>query len=147
MNDDGVVELEIPARPEYLSLARHIIASAAALDPRLRDERIDDLRLLVSEAATNAIEAYVHVGGSDRVLLRCNLADDRVDIEVLDTAGGFDAPGPSLEVASREPGVLDDLPERGFGLPLMQMLADETAITSSDGGTTVRLTVYTTRRP
>jgi len=142
---DGVVELEIPARPEYLHLARQIIATAAALDPRLRDERIEDLRLLVSEAATNAIEAYVRGSAADRILLRCNLVEDRVDVEILDRAGGFDVSRPVASTHRRDGD--DELPERGFGLPLMRLLADETAITSDDGGTTVRLTVYTTRRP
>ncbi|MCB1248865.1 MAG: ATP-binding protein, partial [Acidimicrobiales bacterium] len=53
----GEVQLEIPARPEYLTLARQVVAAAAALEPTFADERIDDLRIAVSEAATNAIEA------------------------------------------------------------------------------------------
>ena len=52
------IELRIPARAEYLSLVRAVVAAAASLDPRLADSRIDDLRLVVSEATTNAIEAH-----------------------------------------------------------------------------------------
>ena len=41
----GEVRLEIPARPEYLGLARQVVAAAAAVEPTFRDERIDALRL------------------------------------------------------------------------------------------------------
>ena len=34
--ESGEVELEIPARPEYLGLARQVVAAAAAVEPRFR---------------------------------------------------------------------------------------------------------------
>jgi anti-sigma regulatory factor (Ser/Thr protein kinase) len=52
-----VVELEIPARPEFLALARLLVAAAVAGDPVFPEDRLDDLRLAVSEACTNAMEA------------------------------------------------------------------------------------------
>src|SRR4051795_2710777 len=87
------VQLDIPARPEYLSLARQVVAAAAAIEPTFRDERIDDLRVAVSEATTNAIEAPVDCGSDERILIRCNLDDDRIEVAVLDQAGGFDPAG------------------------------------------------------
>jgi serine/threonine-protein kinase RsbW len=143
----GEVQLEIPARVEYLVLARQVVAAAAAVEPRFRDDRIDDLRIAVSEATTNAIQAHADLSRDDRILIRCNLDDERIEVEVLDRAGGFD-PGtagaaPDAEAANR----LDW--ERGLGLPLMKQLADETDIQSNEGGTAVRLVVYTpqARRP
>ncbi len=53
-----VVELEIPARAEFVALARLVVSAIAASDSTLADERIDDLKLAVSEACTNAIEAH-----------------------------------------------------------------------------------------
>ncbi len=137
----GEVQLEIPARVEYLVLARQVVAAAAAVEPRFRDERIDDLRIAVSEATTNAIEAHADLSRDERILIRCNLDDERIEVEVLDHAGGFD-PGtagaaPDAEAADR----LEH--ERGLGLPLMKTLADETDISSTEGGTAVRLVVYT----
>lgn len=132
--------LEIPARVEYLVLARQVVAAAAAVEPRFHDERIDDLRIAVSEATTNAIEAQTGLSASDRILIRCNLDDERIEVEVLDRAGGFD---PHAVPAAPDPSARDRLQfERGLGLPLMKTLADETEIHAVDGGTAVRLVVY-----
>ena len=69
----GEVVLEIPARPEYVALARQVVAAAAAVEPTFRDERIDDLRIAVSEATTNAIEAHADLSSDERVVIRCDL--------------------------------------------------------------------------
>ena len=138
------VELRIPARPEYLSLVRAVVAAAASLEPRLGDDRIEDLRLVVSEATTNAIEAHVLMGSSDRISIRCDLADDRIEVEVEDHGDGFD-----LDDVKELPPVTDPSRlefERGLGIPLMRVLADEHEIRSSDEGTAVRLVVYTSGR-
>jgi len=137
----GEVRLEIPARVEYLVLARQVVAAAASVEPRFRDERIDDLRVAVSEATTNAIAANADLDHADRIVIRCNLGDDRIEVEVLDRAGGFD-PG-SVEPAP-DPRAPDRLEwEHGLGLPLIRTLADEIEIQSTAGGTAVRLVVYT----
>ena len=142
----GEVVLDVPARPEYLSLVRQVVAAAAAVQ-MVRDERIDALRLAVSEATTNAIESYADVGGAasdprgQRIVVRCNLDVERVEVEVRDRAGGIDADVAETVV---DPGDLDDPhQERGRGLPLMRHLADQWEITAGDGGTSVRLVVFT----
>ncbi len=143
----GEVQLEIPARVDYLVLARQVVAAAAAVEPRFRDERIDDLRIAVSEATTNAIEAHADLSRDDRILIRCNLDDERIEVEVMDQGGGFD-PGAAGEAPDAEAANRLEW-ERGLGLPLMKTLADETDISSTEGGTAVRLVVYTphARRP
>jgi serine/threonine-protein kinase RsbW len=139
------VQLEIPARVDYLVLARQVVAAAAAIEPRFRDERIDDLRIAVSEATTNAIEAHADLSGDERILIRCNLGEDHIEVQVLDSAGGFD---PGETESAPEATAEDRLEwERGLGLPLMQTLADETDISSTAGGTSVRLVVYTPLHP
>jgi anti-sigma regulatory factor (Ser/Thr protein kinase) len=140
----GEVRLEIPARVEYLGLARQVVAAAAAIEPRFLDERIDDLRIAVSEATTNAIEAHLEhgdQGADERISIRCNLDDEQIEVAVFDSAGGFD---PDVVEGPPEPTATDRLDwERGLGLPLMRELADETEIESDSAGTTVRLVVYT----
>jgi serine/threonine-protein kinase RsbW len=140
----GVIELEIPARPEYLALARLVVATAASLEPGIRDERIEDLRVAVSEATTNAIEAYTALDGEERIVIRCDLEDDRIEVWIEDQGGGFDpealAALPDLEDPERL-GV-----EGGFGLPLMRVLTDEAEIRSSPDGTAIKLVVHHTHR-
>jgi serine/threonine-protein kinase RsbW len=141
---DAVVELEIPARPEYLSLARLVVAAAASLEPSLRDERIEDLRVAVSEATTNAIESHTTLDGEERIVIRCALDDERIEVWIVDQGAGFD------------PSSIGDLPdltdpaglelEGGFGLPLMRVLTDEAEIRSSPDGTAVKLVVHQNRR-
>jgi serine/threonine-protein kinase RsbW len=137
----GEITLDVPARPEYLSLVRQVVAAAAGVQT-VRDERIEALRLAVSEATTNAIEAYADFGGdgtTQRVVIRCNLDHDQVEVEVSDQGGGFD---PGQMAGFPEPGGGFG-PERGRGVPLMRHFADESDITVGDGGTSVRLVVYT----
>lgn len=140
----GEILIDVPARPEYLSLVRQVVVAAAAVQT-LRHDRLEGLRLAVSEATTNAIESYSDLHGNDganqRVVVRCNLDHDQVQVEISDQGGGFDP--------SESPGMpAPDDPERlqregGLGLPLIRHFADESAITSDDGGTSVRVVVYT----
>lgn len=132
--------LEIPARPEYVSLARQVVAAAAEVEPTFRHERIDDLRLAVSEATTNAIEAHADLSSDERVVIRCDLGEDRIEVEVLDRGAGFDV-GELEEIpSSTDPERLRH--EHGLGIPLMRVLVDEADISSTAGGTTVRLVVF-----
>lgn len=138
------VELEFPARAEYLSLARLVVAAAASLEPTFRDERIEDLRIAVSEATTNAITAHTALDGEERIVVRCDLDDDRIEVWIEDQGAGFD---PNSLTPLPE---MDD-PERlaiegGFGLPLIRVLTDEAEIRSSPEGTAVKLVVHQKRR-
>ena len=142
MTTRAEVELEIPARPAFLALARQVVAAAAAVEPRFRTERIDDLRLAVSEATTNAVAAHSSLDGPGRIRIGCRLDIDGecIHVEVTDSAGGFD-PGAVPAVPNPEdPSRLDY--EHGLGIPIMHDLADETEIRDIGGGTAVRLVVY-----
>ena len=134
------ITLEIPAKAEYLSLVRAVVVSAAALDPAVEDQRLEDLRLAVSEATTNAIRSHANLGSEERITIRCGLTDDRIEVEVQDRGPGFNPE--KLEPAGPldQPGRLSY--EGGFGIPLMRVLADEIKINSADEGTTVQLVVY-----
>ena len=135
------ITLEIPAKAEYLSLVRAVVVSAAALDPAVEDQRLEDLRLAVSEATTNAIRSHANLGSEERITIRCGLTDDRIEVEVQDRGPGFNPE--KLEPAGPldQPGRLSY--EGGFGIPLMRVLADEIKINSADEGTPVQLVVYT----
>jgi serine/threonine-protein kinase RsbW len=133
----GVIELEIPARAEFVALARLVVSALASSDSTLPDERIDDLKLAVSEACTNAIEAHDAAGVAERVLVRCQAGADALEVSVEDRGHGFD------------PAVLPDHPpvtdpdrlkfERGLGIPLIRALVDEVEFSPTAEGTSVRL--------
>ena len=46
--EQTVVELEIPARPEFIALARLLVSAMAGGGTGMADERVDDLKLAVS---------------------------------------------------------------------------------------------------
>ena len=141
------VELQIPARPEYLALARLIVAAAVSAAPLFPEDRIDDLRLAVSEVCTNAIEAQTRARQSapagsvgDHISIRCLLIDERVEIEVVDQGSGFDP-----DELAEHPPVTDPTRlqyERGLGIPLIRILTDEVEFDSTPAGTTVRMVLH-----
>ena len=137
---DPVIELEFPARAEYVGLARLVVSSLATARRALADDRIDDLKLAVSEACTNAIEAHAHVDVDERVTLHWSESDDRLEVRVQDRGQGFD-PGQLPE----HPPVTDPERlnfERGLGIPLIRTLVDEVTFDPTEAGTSVHLTMF-----
>jgi serine/threonine-protein kinase RsbW len=134
------VELEIPARPEYIALVRLVVSSLASGRRVLADERIDDLKLAVSEACTNAIEAHADLEPQERVLVRCQEGDDRFEVSIDDRGEGFDPTTLPEHPPVTDPERLNF--ERGLGIPLIRTLVDEVDFDSTDVGTSVRMTLY-----
>jgi serine/threonine-protein kinase RsbW len=134
-----VVELEIPARAEFVALARLLVSAMASSDTLLPDDRIDDLKIAVSEACTNAIEAY-GVDSVERVLVRCHAHDNRLEVDVEDRADGFDPSALPDHPPVTDPDRLKF--ERGLGIPLIRALVDEVEFSSSGGGTAVRIVMW-----
>ena len=132
-----VVALEIPARDEFVALARLVVSALAATDSQLADERVDDLKIAVSEACTNAIEAHDLVATEERVRVRCRSDDRGLEVSVEDRGPGFDPSGLPDHPPVTDPDRLKF--ERGLGIPLIRALVDEVEITSSGEGTAVRL--------
>jgi serine/threonine-protein kinase RsbW len=137
----AVVELEIPARPAYLSLVRLIVdAAVGSLAPGLSVARLDDLKIAVTEACSNAIEAHEAILAEGPVLVRCVIDDHQVTVDIVDRGGGFDPDRVETLPAATDPRRLRH--ESGLGIPLMRTLTDEVAFTPDADGTRVSLTVY-----
>lgn len=143
---DDVVRLRVPAQAEYLALVRMVIAGTARIDPLLDDERVDDLRVIVSEACTNAIEALrvrtQERGGDLRatgstITIECHLTSSQVEVVITDEGGGFDPDDLEVLPAVTDPSRLRI--ERGLGIPLIRALSDEAEFTSDASGTRVRV--------
>lgn len=133
-------ELEIPAESRFVAAARNFVADVARQAGWTDEERLDDLRLVVSETVTNALHAQAVSRVDDLIRVATTVFDDRIEIVVADAAGGFEPPAvaPSLP----EP---DLRREGGFGLPLIEALTDEAQFIPTDVGTTVRVVVYRRR--
>ena len=131
------IEIEIPPRPDYVSLVRVVVAAAAELEPGLEPPRIDDLRVAVSEATTNAIQAHIRSGCTRPVRVSCQRSAGHVSVVVRDEGPGFDA-GALLETPPAESPVRLGR-ESGMGISIMRALADKSSIDSGPQGTEVRL--------
>lgn len=136
----AAIELEIPARPEYVGLARLVVSSLASSRRTLADDRIDDLKLAISEACTNAIEAHAEVDDSERVLVRWSEADDHLQVQVEDRGPGFDPRSLPSHPPVTDPDRLNF--ERGLGIPLIRSLVDRVEFDPSDAGTSVRIVMF-----
>ena len=137
--DTGAVEIEIPPRPDYVSLVRLVVAAAAELAPSLAPARVDDLRVAVSEATTNAVQAHIRSGTTRPVRVTCRCADGRVSVVVRDEGGGFDADAVLAEPPVDSPVRLGR--ESGMGISIIRALADSFEVRSSPQGTEARLVI------
>lgn len=136
---DSAIELEIPARPEYVALARLVVSSLASARRDLADDRVDDLKVAVSEACTNAIEAHHSAESDDSVVIRCTELEDRLEVAVEDRGSGFDPESLPEHPPVTDPERLNF--ERGLGIPLIKTLVDDVRIDSGANGTTVTLSM------
>jgi serine/threonine-protein kinase RsbW len=125
------VRLTIPAKPEYITLVRLALTGLAGLRP-LSDETLGDLKLAVTEAASNSVRhAYGNGNGDGTVEVVYELEHDRLIVEVNDNGQGF--------VHEHATADRDELDEGGLGIAIIQALADEFEVGARPGGTGSRL--------
>ena len=124
------VQLQIPARPEFLRPVRMLLAAIAS-QMDFDYDAIEDLKLAIGEACTNAIR-HGSVLGETMMTVACVLDDDALVIEVRDEGRG---PEPG------EPEETDDALERaGLGLLVMQSVMDEVTLEAlPTGGHAIRM--------
>src|SRR5918997_7065754 len=79
--DSRDVSLTIPARPDYLVLARLALSAVCRLTP-LSPEEIADLKLAITEAANDYVDETRPLEDESRVSFAFRLADDRLSMEL-----------------------------------------------------------------
>jgi serine/threonine-protein kinase RsbW len=126
------VRLRVPARPEYIALARLALSGLAELSP-LSDEDVADLKLALTEAVSNSVR-HAYAGGDGFVSIAYELSATALQIEVVDDGAGFDP-----AVPARLDG--DELSEGGLGIAIIRTIVDELEIASQPGvrGSRLRL--------
>ena len=109
------VRLTIPAKAEYITLARLALSGLSGLRP-LGEEALGDMKLAVTEACTNSVR-HGYNEGDGIVEVVYELQPDRLVVEVADDGPGFDAAG------DRPNG--DGLAEGGLGIAIIRAVSDE----------------------
>jgi serine/threonine-protein kinase RsbW len=84
------VSLTIPARPDYLVLARLALSAVCRLTP-LSPEEIADLKLAITEAANDYVDEARPLDDESRVSFSFRLLDDRLSMELNGPASSVSA--------------------------------------------------------
>jgi serine/threonine-protein kinase RsbW len=130
-NGDAVtVRLTIPARAEYITLCRLALTGIARLR-ELSDELLADLKLALTEAASNSVRHAYGDKNAGVVDISYQLFSDRLVIEVTDEGEGFDP--------AEAEGNAAELSEGGLGIAIIRAIADEVEFGVQPGGKGSRL--------
>ena len=130
-NGDAVtVRLTIPARAEYITLCRLALTGIGRLR-ELSDELLADLKLALTEAASNSVRHAYGDKDAGVVDISYQLFSDRLVIEVRDEGEGFDP--------AEAEGNATELSEGGLGIAIIRAIADEVEFGAQPGGKGSRL--------
>ncbi|NWG19219.1 MAG: ATP-binding protein [Chloroflexi bacterium] len=133
------VLVNIPSVPIF---ERVIRASADEVGRALgfSAERIEDLKLAVSEAVNNAIDHGNQRQPGKLVEVVFALDSDKLEVHIRDEGDGVDHVDFSRKIV--EDHNLDAGMHRGFGMYLISALVDDCEVSSSQSGTTLTLRLY-----
>ena len=117
------MDVELESSPEAAATARLELERLAG---RVPAGRLRDLRLLVSELVTNAVR-HAGLANDDRIRLVVDVRERAVRVEVHDPGRGFTRRAPRPDPARAS----------GWGLYLVEELADRWGVEGADRGTRV----------
>ena len=129
--DLETIKMEVASNPEYVSIIRLTVSGLANKIGFSLDD-IEDIKVAVSEACTNAIKHSL----DDKFLVRFYALENGLTIEVEDKGTGYDVEG-LIEPDLTNP------KESGLGLFIIKSLMDEVSTFSNkDEGTKIKMTKY-----
>ncbi|EIT87431.1 serine-protein kinase RsbW [Fictibacillus macauensis ZFHKF-1] len=133
------IELTLPAKADYVGVVRLTISGVANRMGFSFDE-IEDIKIAVSEACTNAVNHAYKGAEEGQIRIGCGVYDNRLEIMVVDRGKSFDYD--TLNQLGPVNGKsIDQLNEGGLGLFLIESLMDKVEI-SGDEGVIVMMTKY-----
>ncbi|WP_339253511.1 anti-sigma B factor RsbW [Sporosarcina sp. FSL W8-0480] len=135
------IEIKIPAKAQYVGVARLMISGIASRLGFTYDD-IEDLKIASSEAITNAVQHAYGGSGDGEIIVGCAMYEERLEIMIADHGSSFD-----FEETKKHIGPYNAASEErfqregGLGLYLMETLMDEVKIHHEEG-VTVFMTKY-----
>ena len=125
------IKMEISANPDFVSIIR-LTTSGIANKIGFSIDDIEDMKVAVSEACTNAIK----YSDDKSVSITYTILENGLDIEIKDNGKGYDVES----IATPD---LTQPKENGLGLFIIQTLMDDVKIESKDNqGTIIKMTKY-----
>ena len=119
MKQGQIVELEIPSSPEYVAIVRQAVEGIARR-MNFDDVQIEDLKLAVGEACTNAVRHGCVKSDPQHVEVKCTVMNEGLSVEIRNDIDGCQVP--------KVPATPDVTREGGFGLYMIRKLMDEVDI-------------------
>lgn len=135
------IEMKLPAKSDYVSVAR-LTTSGIANRMGFNYEAIEDLKVAISEAATNVVNHAYETEEKGEILIGFAIYSDRIEVMISDRGESFDINkikddlGPLENVKTT-----NELREGGFGLFLINALMDKVEI-NNNYGVIVHMTKY-----
>ena len=129
----NTVTLTIPAKADYLVLCR-LVLSGIAMQTRMSEIELADLKLAVTEVCGNAVQhAVTGAPGVVRIVYR--VEPDAIEVSVED-----DGAGPTFPAAD-DAALMEGPAESGMGLAIVRAVMDEVILEDGDPaqGTVVRM--------
>ena len=125
------IKMEIASNPQYVSVIR-LTTSGIANKIGFCLEDIEDIKVAVSEACTNAIKHSL----DNKFSVEYTIFENGLIITIIDSGKGYDVD--SIDVPN-----LEEPKESGLGLFIIQSLMDEVEIKSNiNYGTVIKMTKY-----
>lgn len=135
------IEMKLPAKAEYVGVMRLSI-SGIANRMGFTYENIEDMKVAISEAITNAVTHAYDNEDDGEVTIGFGVYDNRLEIMVADHGGSFDLGEVKGSIGPYEPNEsVETLREGGFGLFLIEALMDKVEI-DNENGVIVLMTKY-----
>lgn len=129
------IEMRVPAKPQYVGVARLAISGLASRIGFSYDD-IEDLKIASSEAVTNAVQHAYKDEEDGEVVIGCALYGDKIEIMVADHGKSFDFEETKAKVGPyHEQEEVSFLREGGLGLYLIETLMDEVKVHHQEGVT------------
>ncbi|WP_053955180.1 ATP-binding protein [Inediibacterium massiliense] len=126
--------MSVPSKPEYVNVIR-LTASAIACRMGFNIEQIEDIKVAIAEACTNAIKHGIN-NGEQNFKIEFLVDEEKIEIHVEDEGYGF------LCSEIEEPD-LSNPKEGGLGIFIIKSLMDDVQIMSSVGkGTKITMIKY-----
>ena len=140
----GSFALEVPPEPDQVRTAR-LFASAVARHFGADEDRVEDLKVAISEATTNSINAHRKADISDPVRIAAASEVEGLRFSVIDAGPGFSTKEARAETRS-DVTPAHGLFEGSLGLSLIRTLFPGVQITkNADRGMTVTFVLETER--
>ncbi len=133
------ITMTLPAASDFVAVARLAVSGVAAR-MNFSVDIIEDIKVALSEACTNAVQHAYVADTSGNIDIQFNLFQDKLEIIVKDHGQGFN---PKETTSSKQTEETPGSFGLGLGLTFIKSLMDEAQIHSQIGhGTTITMVKY-----